>query len=853
MTKKKKIDFDKYASGLFLRTEQYADRVRRHYASAVDELLKISSNAQISPEETFSFADNKKMSGKANEILRGLYSAVYNEIKNGVAAEWEYANISCDALIESIFGKGLEEDDHFARWFSRNQEATDAFFTRKSAYGGLNLSQKVWKYTGDLKTEMELALSLSLGEGNSASKVSREVRKYLQEPERLFRRIKIGTDANGNPRYKLSKAAKAYHPGRGVYRSSYKNAMRLTRTETNMAYKTAEQDRWQRMDFVVGYEIKTSNNHPDRDICDELKGKYPKDFKFVGWHPQCRCYVVPILAEQDEFVNMQKKILEGEDVSNNHYSGKITEVPEKFSKWIENNRERIENAGSLPYFIKDNFVDGNVSKGLRFVIIEPETNVFIKAKSFDEIVKRIQKTGIESVKLGEATLEEANIALEAIEIEAKGHKLDLSEFSITSNLGGKRDIGGYFNESERIIRMDINIFRQSIYKDAGTWDSRIANLEEKIAKNKDEIAKYEGYLGKNKKLDKEIKGYIANYKQQILGFEKEIYQFNEFKKAGIAPHTLTFAEQFKDIHQQAKAQIHHEFGHYADAKMGRPSRKGIKHSISEYGDKMDGEGFAEWYSYYRMKGTKGLPTELKEIFEEYDIVTLNKMAVDAGRIRSFRNITSKEQNNIISEIRNIGNELKILPKNVKVDFTDDLADNILMAWDGEFIKISRAEFIMDNGSLFCPANDLFNAFKKLNGVVKGDLTFNEEYAIEVLFHESIHTRQHIPATNYLSNTILEVCTQLYARNNYVKILSKYGRKPSHFELIKTNGYGYKLGCNILRKYFTKDGILQIGELVNIANGTEDGVKTLLKKFREYNVSKEEQRIIIDTLKTMIKK
>ncbi|MBQ2299714.1 MAG: hypothetical protein II278_10135, partial [Bacteroidaceae bacterium] len=351
---KKKIDIDKYVSGLFLRTEQYADKVRRHYASAVDELLKISANAKISPEETFSFADNKKMSGKANEILRGLYSAVYNEIKNGVAAEWEYANISCDALIESIFGKGLEEDDHFARWFSRNQEAMDAFFTRKSAYGGMNLSQKVWKYTGELKTEMELALSLSLGEGNSASKVSKEVRKYLQEPERLFRRIKIGTDADGNPRYKLSKAAKAYHPGRGVYRSSYKNAMRLTRTETNMAYKTAEQDRWQRMDFVVGYEIKTSNNHPEHDICDELKGKYPKDFVFKGWHPQCRCYVVPILAEEDEFVKIQKRILAGEDVKSYNSVNEVKVMPKQMGGWMENNKERIATATTLPYWLQDN-------------------------------------------------------------------------------------------------------------------------------------------------------------------------------------------------------------------------------------------------------------------------------------------------------------------------------------------------------------------------------------------------------------------------------------------------------------------------------------------------------------------
>lgn len=107
---KKRIDIDKYASGLFQRTEDYADKVRQHYATAVDELLKLSANSHISPDEVFSFADNKKLSEKANNVLRGLYSAVYNEIKGGIVAEWEFANLSCDALIESIFGKGLNED-----------------------------------------------------------------------------------------------------------------------------------------------------------------------------------------------------------------------------------------------------------------------------------------------------------------------------------------------------------------------------------------------------------------------------------------------------------------------------------------------------------------------------------------------------------------------------------------------------------------------------------------------------------------------------------------------------------------------------------------------------------------------
>lgn len=93
---------------------------------------------------------------------------------------------------------------------------------------------------------------------------------------------------------------KAYHPGRGVYRSSARNAQRLARTEINMAYRKAEQERWKSFDFVVGYEVKTTQNgrHVE-DICDCLAGKYRKDFKFLGWHPMCMCYSIPILKTED--------------------------------------------------------------------------------------------------------------------------------------------------------------------------------------------------------------------------------------------------------------------------------------------------------------------------------------------------------------------------------------------------------------------------------------------------------------------------------------------------------------------------------------------------------------------------
>lgn len=387
---KKKIDYDKAAKMLFSRTEHYADNVRRLYAAATDELLKLSAmKASNGVSAAFSFSDNKRLSEQANAILRALYSGVYNEIKGGVIAEWGNANKSCDALITSIFGRKVKEDNHYARFFARNKESVDAFFKRKSEYGGLNLSQRVWKYVGDFKTEMEMALSVAMGEGKSAATVSREVRKYLQRPDMMFRRFRAKTgeqdifDADGNvvgkePVYgrvwkrKVVDAVtgnvswqtvnlKDYSFGRGVYRSSYKNAMRLARTETNMAYRTADQERWRQLDFVIGYRVVLSDNHPEPDICNDLsakrgekgsRGVYPKDFVFKGWHPQCRCYVVPILADEKEFDKIQEAILNDEPIPE---SKSVIREPNKyFQDWWKSNKKRVSEAQSLPYWVKDN-------------------------------------------------------------------------------------------------------------------------------------------------------------------------------------------------------------------------------------------------------------------------------------------------------------------------------------------------------------------------------------------------------------------------------------------------------------------------------------------------------------------
>ena len=116
----------------------------------------------------------------------------------------------------------------------------------KRVDNGLSLSDKVWKYTDRFKNEIELGIDCGLRDGLSAPEIARNLKMYLQYPDKLFRRVRTQHGI-----LKLSKTAAAFHPGQGVYRSSYKNARRLAATETNIAYRTADFERWQDFDKAI--------------------------------------------------------------------------------------------------------------------------------------------------------------------------------------------------------------------------------------------------------------------------------------------------------------------------------------------------------------------------------------------------------------------------------------------------------------------------------------------------------------------------------------------------------------------------------------------------------------------------
>ena len=351
----------------YRETEAYAQAVQSLYDKATLAITRAAARGKIDPDTPFSFDMYPSVQKEMQRITEQLAERVTVVIETGSKKQWLFACDKNDAFISSIMDTSKVSKARLKKMQDRNLDALAAFQGRK--VDGMNLSQRVWKYVGQFKDQLENALDVGLGEGRSADELSRDVRQNLRDPNRLFRRVR---DKRGN--LVLSKRAAAFHPGRGVYRSSYKNAMRLTRSEINMAYRESDWQRWQSLDFVVGFEIHRSNHEPlcKCDTCAKLVGRYPKTFKFKGWHPQCMCYATPVLMDEETFDENElgdlKAALRGTTYKHQQAKNAVSDVPDGFKAWVKDHVEAQKGWASTPYFIKDNFVDGQLGKGLKIAM-----------------------------------------------------------------------------------------------------------------------------------------------------------------------------------------------------------------------------------------------------------------------------------------------------------------------------------------------------------------------------------------------------------------------------------------------------------------------------------------------------
>ena len=311
--------------------------------------------------------------GKNNVWIsnQGIESAIDRELLN--LESMLYANIS--AFQKDGWERAERKNDDFISQFIKGMSISsatkDGMFTHSlSAFealkndidaNGFKLSDRVWNITQQTKSQLEFYLDSGVVAGRNSNGISSDIRQILQNPQKRFRRIR-----NEKGELVLSQPMKDYHPGQGVYRSAYKNALRTSATTTNTAYRSADYERWSKQDFILGIEIhRSANNRGPCKICDAMVGKYPKTFKFTGFHPFCICFATPITMEPENFADF----LLNDTVSKEQV---ITDIPQGAKDFVIENKDGLQSA----FWYKDNFTnDGGLQ---REIVSQPITNEVIK-------------------------------------------------------------------------------------------------------------------------------------------------------------------------------------------------------------------------------------------------------------------------------------------------------------------------------------------------------------------------------------------------------------------------------------------------------------------------------------------
>ena len=349
----------------------YNKRLGRLYSDYVKKLTSLGYGEDVLEDDAlFNFDNFPQLKARLNDIFNDYYQnsllCYKSGITDGVALAYNHD--------EMVIGGYSVLTDKAIR-VARDTAAVTYISNRLKTKNGLNLAQTVWNYCQQTKSEFEMAMSNTIADGikkgSSAEEIGKSIRKYLNDPDMMYRRYHtIKVQKNGKKKDVVTWRRRRIIDGKvrfieeplekvgmGVYRSARKNALRVARTEINAAYHKARNERWQNEPFVIGQYIHVSPQHNIDDICNDLEGRYPKDYIWVSWHAQCICTSDPITIQGEEKKAFYKRLMAGEDMSNYVSPFAVLTMPEKYNQYIKDNSEAIVKAGmrgKLAWHLQDN-------------------------------------------------------------------------------------------------------------------------------------------------------------------------------------------------------------------------------------------------------------------------------------------------------------------------------------------------------------------------------------------------------------------------------------------------------------------------------------------------------------------
>ena len=349
----------------------YNKRLGRLYSDYVKKLTSLGYGEDVLEDDAlFNFDNFPQLKARLNDIFNDYYQnsllCYKSGITDGVALAYNHD--------EMVIGGYSVLTDKAIR-VARDTASATFISNRLKTKNGLNLAQTVWNYCQQTKSEFEMAMSNTIADGikkgSSAEEIGKSIRKYLNDSDMMYRRYHtIKVQKNGKKKDVVTWRRRRIIDGKvrfieeplekvgiGVYRSARKNALRVARTEINSAYHKARNERWQNEPFVIGQYIHVSPQHNIDDICNDLEGRYPKDYVWISWHPQCICTSDPITIQGEEKKEFYKRLMAGEDMSNYVSPFAVLTMPEKYNQYIKDNSEAIVKAGmrgKLAWHLQDN-------------------------------------------------------------------------------------------------------------------------------------------------------------------------------------------------------------------------------------------------------------------------------------------------------------------------------------------------------------------------------------------------------------------------------------------------------------------------------------------------------------------
>ena len=180
-----------------------------------------------------------------------------------------------------------------------NRVSFDAADAMAKLKDGLTASDKIWNINLTSLDQMRAYMMQSMIEGKDFAEVYQQIKSFLVLPDVDLRTKKWLQFFKDNP------------PGKGVYRSAWKNVLRLLRTETNRAFREALKQYAKQRVWVQGIKWMLSDAHPEMDECnffasDDLYGLGPGVYTPEGVpdeHPQGICYLV--MVPNYEYIGVQ--------------------------------------------------------------------------------------------------------------------------------------------------------------------------------------------------------------------------------------------------------------------------------------------------------------------------------------------------------------------------------------------------------------------------------------------------------------------------------------------------------------------------------------------------------------------